>query len=177
MITATLKKIDWKAWNRTKGSLLYGSRTRKMIPVTRPTRYANAPATLEVIPVFAAPIAGGGGGGGATGLPTTETGDPQTLQKDALSATVEPHLAHAAIIPPYRLECIREDQQTATISLVSQTSALGQKKGLSKPVKTSTRSFLRSPNCGDHFACSALFCSLSGSLSSRGDLAKKQGGP
>ena len=37
-IHAALKRTAWKAWKRTNGRLLYGSRTRNMMPVMKPTR-------------------------------------------------------------------------------------------------------------------------------------------
>ncbi len=44
-----------------------------------------------------------GGGGGGTGRFGNETGEPQTLQKAALSAMTDPHFGHAAITPPLTL--------------------------------------------------------------------------
>ena len=49
-IQATLKKMDWKAWKRTKRSGLNGSISKKMMPVINPARYASAAATFGCSP-------------------------------------------------------------------------------------------------------------------------------
>jgi hypothetical protein len=49
-IQAAKKKIDWKAWNRTKLLRLYGSSTRNRIPVMTVKRYASAAAILSDMP-------------------------------------------------------------------------------------------------------------------------------
>jgi hypothetical protein len=48
-IHATLKKIDWNAWNRMNELLLYGSVAMNTIPVMNPARYVSAPATFVAI--------------------------------------------------------------------------------------------------------------------------------
>src|SRR5664279_1829879 len=50
---ATLKKMDWNEWKRTKRSDLKGSRTRKRMPVTKPAKYVRAAAVLGCKPLAA----------------------------------------------------------------------------------------------------------------------------
>jgi hypothetical protein len=67
-----------------------------MIPVTKPSKYESAAATLEDMPapaLLALPCVGMEPG-------VAEMGEPQTLQKAAPSETVAPQLEHDVIIPP-----------------------------------------------------------------------------
>src|ERR1700723_357027 len=95
-IHTRLKKIDWKAWKRTKRSALKGSITRNKIPVMAPTRYARAPATLGVSP--AAGAACGIVPGIAPGIgPGMEPGIAPGAALDAATPWLAPQAGQAAL--------------------------------------------------------------------------------
>jgi hypothetical protein len=61
---------------------------------------------LELKPVPATPA----GTGGVAWTPVAETGDPQTLQKEAPSETADPHFEQNAIIPPMGLDLSKTNE-------------------------------------------------------------------